>query len=299
MNISDNNWIANYHELILSEKSNEALHLKRRHFPKHLYKFSRINNYTSENLEKNSFWLASIYALNDPFECALLTNVGDYFRACLTQKTFFEDFFKKHNVKFSDSEIIKMIESREPYRTFCSISLKYGAIILTPEEKFCEKQGDWKKILDDAKKKIRVCSFTERFDSILMWSHYAEQHQGICIEYDFSNEKQAALVHPVLYSDKFYNMKAHHSGTLNLKLSSLTKSKDWEYEKEWRIAMIAGDTDSMRIRAPMPKTIYLGVNFEENDYEKKKGFKALKNKLGISLKRIRVHPFEYRMEILE
>ena len=33
-------------------------------------------------------------------------------------------------------------------------------------------------------RRFGVCALGERADSILMWSHYADEHAGICIEFD-------------------------------------------------------------------------------------------------------------------
>jgi len=34
------------------------------------------------------------------------------------------------------------------------------------------------------KDSLKVCSFSGTQYSIIMWSHYADQHRGFCIEYD-------------------------------------------------------------------------------------------------------------------
>lgn len=49
--------------------------------------------------------------------------------------------------------------------------------------------------------------FTESNDNSLMWSHYAEQNTGICVEYDLKkliNSKADVLKHifPIIYMEK-------------------------------------------------------------------------------------------------
>jgi hypothetical protein len=38
----------------------------------------------------------------------------------------------------------------------------------------------------DIQKATKLCSFSECNDSILMWSHYAKDHKGFCVEYDLT-----------------------------------------------------------------------------------------------------------------
>ena len=70
------------------------------------------------------------------------------------------------------------------------------------------------------KKGLKVCSFTEVNDSIIMWSHYGDQHRGFCIEYDFAlpapGNLSSRLLFPVNYSSalfdatKYYTRAAHN-----------------------------------------------------------------------------------------
>lgn len=104
--------------------------------------------------------------------------------------------------------------------------------------------------------------FSECNNSILMWSHYANQHEGICLEYDFKRLKDDPYeiinhLMPVCYSEKrtlHRNIKQlikcnkelqdaidRHSVYEGEELLDdimplfLTKGQEWEYEKEWRI----------------------------------------------------------------
>jgi hypothetical protein len=77
----------------------------------------------------------------------------------------------------------------------------------------------------------------------LMWSHYGDQHRGLCIgysvpkaerknlhkvEYGGSRLVQASLVATAIAGDP-ESIKALDEAVL------LRKAKDWEYEKEWRL----------------------------------------------------------------
>lgn len=113
--------------------------------------------------------------------------------------------------------------------------------------------------IDDMNDLAFIKSFSEIKSSNLMWAHYANKYKGICIEYDFSKLNNDILFHlfPVFYT----NLKKEDMGLqytieehLDLKQMNyersfpndvdylkdimplfLIKSKDWEYEKEWRL----------------------------------------------------------------
>ena len=91
---------------------------------------------------------------------------------------------------------------------------------------------------------------------ILLWSHYADFHRGLCIEFtpDYQDEHSIwRKLEPVNYSEKPPKFewnphleKALKEGNLDilnnysgkfLETVLITKAKYWSYEKEWRIVL--------------------------------------------------------------
>jgi hypothetical protein len=116
---------------------------------------------------------------------------------------------------------------------------------------------------------MKICSFSERNDSIVMWGHYADSHKGFCMEYatsDLDDFRRHALF-PVIYSDELFDATRHvvrsmAGGTFNNlygMLAASRKSVDWSYEKEWRLILPWGESYADRNFAmPRPSAIYLG-----------------------------------------
>lgn len=79
--------------------------------------------------------------------------------------------------------------------------------------------------------------FTPDNANILMWSHYANSHSGICLEFDTLNDP-AFFIYPinVIYSEEYPELEFTDRKFANKVLR--TKSKDWEYEQEVRIYKI-------------------------------------------------------------
>jgi hypothetical protein len=95
---------------------------------------------------------------------------------------------------------------------------------------------------DGADKHYGVLSLSERWDSILMWSHYADFHKGYCV--GFWEEKLRntfiATGGRVIYppENNFPRLSPIGDFLQNMIQESHVKSNDWKYEKEYRLAKV-------------------------------------------------------------
>lgn len=81
---------------------------------------------------------------------------------------------------------------------------------------------------------LGVCCFSELNDAVLMWSHYANNHSGICLRFSVHNSSSLGLALKVIYSPNrplLYPVR----GRLDPTPALLTKAAFWSYEREWRI----------------------------------------------------------------
>lgn len=115
-----------------------------------------------------------------------------------------------------------------------------------------------------------------------MWSHYANSHKGICIEYDLSEELKnveslKSLLIPVRYSNERVTIDYTLMDKIDLKnidakgkndllkffISGLyTKHDVWEYEDEWR-SIIPVKQGNRNIQLGKISALYLGNKMEE------------------------------------
>ena len=119
----------------------------------------------------------------------------------------------------------------------------------------------------------RICSFSNNNDSMLMWSHYAQEHQGIMVEYWFGGEFPDGFgVDKVSYTDEFKRNKEKELYVFNQYI--LTKNKEWSYENEVRLFSNRNEkvsfeifdypnNDRSKINARVC-SITLGYNFPKN-----------------------------------
>jgi hypothetical protein len=102
---------------------------------------------------------------------------------------------------------------------------------------------------------MRICSLSGVNDSIVMWSHYANNHMGFCLEYHVANLALDPTIigwlHPVRYSSQLFDVTEYleaakryfNSGgplfsNWMAMIAACHKSPGWAYEKEWRIVAL-------------------------------------------------------------
>ena len=97
-----------------------------------------------------------------------------------------------------------------------------------------------------------IVSFSERSDCPLMWSHYGDQHHGICIGYSVPSNT-AGSIQKVKYNgsrrvqaSKIAAMVDGNDGARGEvdEAVLLQKAESWEYEQEWRLIGSRGLKDS-------------------------------------------------------
>jgi hypothetical protein len=141
------------------------------------------------------------------------------------------------------------------------------------------------------RKDIGIYSLSKRYDNELMWAHYANNHEGFCIEYDFEtlmNKNKFCNFYSfeVKYTNKppQIDIQDISSGKNNnlLKKIAGTKSKRWSYEKEIRI--IADKFGEQDYDYSALKAIYFGYRMPTSSQNK-----IMKRLAGRNLQYYQIH----------
>lgn len=127
--------------------------------------------------------------------------------------------------------------------------------------------------------KVGVCSFSLDLKCSLMWSHYADNHRGVCLTYSFpesffyENAEQIIGTDKVDYgidplSNWFVEVAPSLSsfeefGTSLIKKVLTVKAKPWDYEKEVRIIRRAEGTHVLDKR--YLKQVCFGLRTSQSD----------------------------------
>jgi len=227
--------------------------------PDYLYKYQRLTAHSLASVINETVWLAKPSTFNDPFDCAL---------------TLSSDLFEE-SMRHAISDISERMAKQ-------GISTE-GLNRIRPEDR--QRYEELRKALLSISERIGVFSLSAIRDHMLMWSHYAAQHHGLCVEYDcregtdlrkHANPVQYVTDIPPLSLADVHGPNKHRF----LEVALFTKAQHWEYEQEWRVVMPEGN----RVyAAPSPITsIMFGARMPME--EKVMVYLALKNKAGISFK---------------
>ncbi len=188
--------------------------------PKLIYKYYRINEYLFDVLISNQLYFSSITQFNDPYDCHF--TIKD-----LPSLEVFESFWKQ------------FFKEKEKYQQYLELYKSNPDKCLSP-------------ILNTLQRLLNyygICCFTEHKDNLLMWSHYADSHKGVCLGFDYDMmTKQFTQFDKVDYKDEpyFYELTDVAQATAK---AILTKSSKWQYENEIRFLMERSKSCGFNIQA--------------------------------------------------
>lgn len=193
------------------------------------------NNVYLNSLIKSELWLSSPSTFNDPFDA------------------FYNLDYETH-AKQSFNYIAKVHYGRKIPKIANQTALR-------------ELLNKFESITRNSFTNILQCSYVACFaekdnlSSCRMWGYYANCHKGFCVEYDFNALSKLKIL-PILYTDMYTILNGAGSNVRELSLKLFyNKSKEWEYEKEWRVVAsepIATNQIGRTTIIDKPKAIYLG-----------------------------------------
>lgn len=184
-----------------------------------LYKYISMQpdkiKYLEEVFRDREIFFSSPTKFNDPFECRPYLT---WYRKGKKLRDFFDQMVLE---KFPE-------DNRETRRRKCNEGYKRFRI---NQDKYM------KNLYEEFLNFTGLYCLTQIPDNILMWSHYANGHNGLVLEFDVTKEYtlfyEAIEVH---YSKEYPHVNLMEIGEPeHFKKALLTKSIDWNYEKEWRI----------------------------------------------------------------
>jgi Protein of unknown function (DUF2971) len=256
----------------------KAIAFKHQYLPKQIYKYRSDTPNARKNLISNTIWLASPESYNDPYDCFLQFSPASM--ASAFEKGLIDAFVAGYKLSIPLEKINEAKHSPTPLQTFIqeiSSEAKTGSDPLQIAKILSETVPNYIKTTVEFLQAVRIiakiCSFSAVHDSILMWSHYAKDHQGFCIEYDLQTFDPADAfprnLYPVTYSHDLVDLTpwaeklvTGHAEELTpgfLLLGVLQKFEGWEYEQEWRYVSFQEAPTSNRERPmPQPSRVFLG-----------------------------------------
>lgn len=148
--------------------------------------------------------------------------------------------------------------------------------------------------------KVKSCCFSELYDSILMWSHYADGHNGIVLSFDtFMNYWGGEEFREINYTNKRIGLPKSSSDANEYIWGMLTqKSEVWSYEHEYRMIKFGMDQNVMPINPKALKAIRLGLNVDDVKKDEILQIRDQKYK-DTPIYHARINPNEYKLDFKE
>lgn len=216
--------------------------------------FKYMNRQTARSvLEKGTLRWSTPGTLNDPYDMQFDLHVDidrPLVKSVALQKLWDAHYGDKPAPAKNDlGKVIQALRGTFPKLTREEFDQEFGEAIdeaLTAMERSLpEMQATFRAEL--AKSKI-LC-LTVKFDSALMWTHYAEQHQGLLLRFRSVAGLDSPWVtaRPVQYLTDMPRLMSNSfladllAGRASMDAKSImdrmvyTKAREWEYEQEWRI----------------------------------------------------------------
>ena len=80
-----------------------------------------------------------------------------------------------------------------------------------------------------------ITCFSKSPSKTLMWSHYADKHNGICLGFSFEKKLEEGVMQlEIKYTDKIEPVRYFKETVFSIYNWVFTKSKVWDYEEEVR-----------------------------------------------------------------
>lgn len=113
---------------------------------------------------------------------------------------------------------------------------------------------------------VGVLSLSANDCNILLWSHYAAGHTGLCLKFiATSHTPFFGRALPVSYSPTYPEINVLSSPDKQIDAFLLTKAKDWGYEEEWRIIDHDCGAGDKVFPAALLVGVILGARMAPND----------------------------------
>jgi DUF2971 family protein len=189
--------------------------------PGSIFKFYPYNEWSLTSLVNKGIWFSPSSKFNDPFDCNISLQE-----------------------EISGADFRKFEEGKEKISSGSLADRKKLWLPLLKEQ------------YDHFRERTGIFCGSSNYKNNLMWSHYADNHRGFCIEIElerqFLDGAQSAYHQYLEVTYGPYPQESYWNACFNsdvaegiARLSTLFsyKSKEWCYENEWRLFTVLGENE--------------------------------------------------------
>ncbi|MFH1007646.1 MAG: DUF2971 domain-containing protein [Candidatus Latescibacterota bacterium] len=243
-----------------------------------LYKYCRCNRYNEDIILGGEFYLSRPSTFNDPFDCRgpiRLEGTDEELRV----------FLRDRVLPLQDLPTEKV----EP----------------TLDKLFASGRANWYRSAEFAaqmtakfREHMEVLCLSQVRDDIVMWSHYADHHRGVCFGFSTEHSDLLQSAEKVQYSMSFPVLNALRTNEKDIHRGFFgTKFITWKYEKEWRVVRAATEAQRYAFPPGTIKEVTFGSRISNDDQRR---LILMLHFRGTQLQYFRAveHPEEYKLQII-
>ena len=272
---------------IINPKPNQSLS----NIEECLFRYRSINENNLKALSTNRLYFSLPTYFNDPFDNLIYANsifILDRIVNCLN---------------LNMDGFLNSLVAKDPIKAGFGFAAWNGAEHELITAQFLNRVGNIVSYLNDAlRNTVKMICFSDRIDSMLMWSHYADYHKGYAVAYErnaiekalfYDKEGNEIRKKPILrqvhytnkrldltdeiehylrcnltpYSDEVSDV-AYCIPAEKLRTAVLEKDLDWSYENEWRLIpkfINLFNESKLTYMVLKPKFVVLGAKCEDNN----------------------------------
>ena len=205
--------------------------------PRYLYKYTSAEN-CLRILRDKTLYFPNYKKFNDPFECKSIIDTR------ITDEEWFR--FLTESLHQSRERAIGWIEFiREDPN---GLGEQFVGELLNTDYKY------------------GILCLSSKYDDLLLWAHYANEHKGCCVKLDLMADHELfKWIRKVEYDDKYPVCNYVNNPETSLDVL-FHKSKVWEYEDEYRVVSFE-NTGVLPVSPAAICAVYLGCRISEDDRE--------------------------------
>ena len=234
--------------------------------PRKVYRYRALNAFTLDALCHDQLYFASPSDFNDPLDCspnleadsdnATLRSV---LRALLAKRIHDEAAGALAHARIRKNEAAEKHLRRIAERDVEAQLSNIAYMATNPEYEVSKEEAESWLLTQEIQRELTrqydsgVCCFSSAYDNPLLWSHYGDQHKGICIGYGLDRDPPPHLRRVVYGGNRLIMTSTVAKAVLHGDAAAkdqieqnmlLRKAAPWRYEREWRIVDNVGLNDS-------------------------------------------------------
>lgn len=235
-----------------------------KNIPNTVYRYRSFSASTVEMLCNDVLFFANPVTFNDPFDCSPFVDVDSgtlrlqaILQQLISTRVHGETIAALKSAKFDENSATT--HAMRIAQLDAARALDYIQYHATNPDYDDPLQAEINMLRNNIETELQdrygkgICCFSEEHDNPLLWSHYGDQHRGICIGYSIDripipdlkpvNYNGDRKISTSLIDAAIIQKHGVATATLDAKVL-LQKAPEWSYEKEWRLISNVGLQDS-------------------------------------------------------